>query len=240
MSAVSSGTVVPVTAASLGTLALFADLEAADRERIALACRGRSYRPGESIISRHADDADVYFVLSGRVGARIYSAGGREVAFTELGAGEVFGDLAAIDGLPRSADVEAKDDSVIVALSAAAFREARRNYPEVGEAMLRQLTALVRRLMERVVEFSTLAVSNRIHAELLRRARAASADGVSAEITPAPTHAELAAHVSTHREAVTREFRTLEKAGIISVRRGVYIRVPAIARLEELVALDPT
>lgn len=230
-------TPVTVTAESLSTVTFFAELGYDDRLAVARACRGRRHAAGELIISRHADDDDVYFVLSGRVGARIYSAGGREVAFTELGPGDAFGEMAAIDGFPRSADVEAKEPSIVISMSNAAFREARRSYPVVADAIMRELSGLVRRLMDRVVEFSTLAVSNRIHAELLRRAKAASRDGRTAEITPAPTHAELAAHVSTHREAVTREFKSLEQAGVIEVRRGVYIRVLDLERLDQLVSM---
>ena len=71
--------------------------------------------------------------------------------------------------------------------------------------MLPQLVTKIRALTTRVYEFSTLAVSNRIQAELLRLASLGTKEGKGARIAPAPTHTEIAARVSTHREAVTRE-----------------------------------
>ena len=73
----------------------------------------------------------------------------------------------------------------------------------------------IRALTTRVYEFSTLAVKNRIQAELLRLARLASGDGKRARVAPAPTHSEIASRVATHREAVTRELNRLARLGLI-------------------------
>ena len=94
---------------------------------------------------------------------------------------------------------------------------------------------VVRRLDERVFEFSTLGVNNRIHAELLRLARRAADNGqVSVEIEHAPTHAEIANRVSTHREAVTREIKRLEKLGVIEWGRSRHC-ILDIPKLDEMV-----
>lgn len=69
-------------------------------------------------------------------------------------------------------------------------------------------------LTTRVYDFSTLAVKNRIQAELLRLANLVPKDGKSARIFPAPTHGEIASRVSTHREAVTRELNRLCRIGV--------------------------
>ena len=103
----------------------------------------------------------------------------------------------------------------------------------LGE-VLRDLASLVRRLTERVVEFSTLGVRNRVHAEVLRLARDHLSADNTAEIQPAPTHAEIASRVSTHREAVTRTLNRLAREGVIDRRRGVII-VRDVERLECMV-----
>jgi CRP-like cAMP-binding protein len=99
-------------------------------------------------------------------------------------------------------------------------------------AILRHLTTQVRALTERVFEFSTLAVRNRVHAELLRLAR--DHGGNDAVICPAPTHTEIASRISTHREAVTRELNRLEDLGLI-VREGRSLRVADLERLQAMV-----
>ncbi len=119
-------------------------------------------------------------------------------------------------------------------MPAGVFWQVLRDHPEVSARILKQLATLTRNLSERVFEFSALGVKNRIHAELLRLARDHGGDGNSAIISPAPTHAEIASRVSTHREAVTRELNALARDGLFE-RRGGALVVSDIARLARLV-----
>ena len=93
---------------------------------------------------------------------------------------------------------------------------------------------MVRGLCERVVEFSTLGVKNRIHAELLRLANKHMQDENRAVISPAPTHADIASRVSTTREAVTREMSHLGQIGVIERRSGTLV-VCDTAKLTQMV-----
>ena len=99
---------------------------------------------------------------------------------------------------------------------------------------MKRLSRLTRLLSERVFEYSTLAVKNRIHAELLRLARDRIDDNNQAVIDPVPTHADLASRVSTHREAVTRELNSLAQAGLLE-RHSEKIIVRDVAELERMV-----
>ena len=150
------------------------------------------------------------------------------------GAGEVFGEYPAIDGGPRSASVEARTRCAVASMPAGAFQELLATEPKVAQALLPQLVTKIRALTTRVYEFSTLAVKNRIQAELLRLANLASREGKSARIIPAPTHVEIASRVSTHREAVTRELNRLCRIGIAE-RQGSALLVKDIERLAEMV-----
>ena len=216
--------------AKLAGVSVLRGVPAADLATIAQRCRWRRYRPKQEIVGYQEDACDVYFVVEGAVRVTIYSFSGREVAFRDLAAGESFGELAAIDGGPRSASVVAVADTLIACLSGDAFWEVLRTHPGVAEATLRRLARLVRQLSERVVEFSTLGVSNRIHAELLRLAREHRCERGRTAITPAPTHAEIASRVSTHREAVSRELSDLARAGVLERRNGTLL----IRDLEQL------
>jgi CRP-like cAMP-binding protein len=100
--------------------------------------------------------------------------------------------------------------------------------------MLPQLVMKIRALTTRVYEFSTLAVSNRIQAELLRLASLALRDGERVRIAPAPTHTEIASRVSTHREAVTRELARLARLGVIERERNALV-VTDVERLAGMV-----
>ena len=110
-----------VAAATLSGIEIFRSLSAADREVLAGRCESRRYAANQQIISHDTSSTDVCFVVSGRVRVTIYSSSGKEVSFRDIEAGEMFGDLSAIDGEPRSANVVALTDSLIVSMSAQVF-----------------------------------------------------------------------------------------------------------------------
>ena len=106
--------------------------------------------------------------------------------------------------------------------------------PTLAMLLLKKMVSKIRSLTTRVYEFSTLAVNNRIQAELLRLVSLAPHKGTTAEIEPAPTHAEIASRTSTHREAVSRELSRLSKIGLIE-RRGRALVVKDVKRLSAMV-----
>ncbi len=223
-----------ITAETLRGIEVFQSLAADERRALATSCDARYYSVNEQVVSRQDESSDVYFIVSGDVRVTIYSRSGRQVSFRDLGSGQMFGDLSAIDGRPRSATVVALADSLILSMPSERFWEALRAHPAVTEATLKELANLIRRLSDRVIEFSTLGVKNRIHAELLRLAREHMHDDNSAEILPAPTHADVASRISTHREAVTRELNHLTQTGLIERRSGKLV-IHDVARLTKMV-----
>jgi CRP-like cAMP-binding protein len=218
----------------LRTIALLEGLAPERLDALARDCAWRRYAPAQQILSREADDRDVCLIVAGRVRVTTYSAGGREVSFRDIGAGDFFGEVAAIDGGPRSADVLALEPTLVASMSPAVFRRLLHEEPAVAERILLRLVGLVRGLSERVIDLSTLGVQNRIHAELLRLAREAGVSANAARIDPAPKHTEIASRVSTYREQVTRELSALVKLGILE--RGEHaLVVRDVAALERLV-----
>ena len=119
-------------------------------------------------------------------------------------------------------------------MSAEMFRDLLAEVPEMAQIVMQRMVGSLRTLVERVVEFSTLGVRNRIHAELLRLARAGRIVDGTGRISPPPTHAEIAARISTHREAVTRELKVLERSDLLERTRGAYV-VKDISELERMV-----
>jgi CRP-like cAMP-binding protein len=204
-------------------------------EQLARQCRWRRIAAGQRVISRAAADTDVYLIVSGEVRVTTFSAAGRQVTFGDMRAGEWFGDFAAIDGLSRSADVVATADTLVASMSPALFRQLLRDHAAVCDRMMRRLVNSVRELTERVFEFSTLGVQNRVHAELLRLARQAGVKGNVSRIDPAPRHTDIAGNISTYREQVTRELSAMAKQGLIQ-RSGGALVIPNVERLERIVS----
>lgn len=224
----------PQRAARRTESTLLAALAPETRDVIRAQCATRRYPKGRQIISELDRGDNIYFIERGRVRVALFSSGGREVSFITLEAGENFGELAVLDGMPRSANVIALSDVEIMIMPSQVFHELLAGHPPLALATLRQLSAVIRRLCERVFEFSTVGVNHRLHAELLRIAREhVDLDG-AARISTAPTHAQLASRISCHREAVSRELRSLEKNGVI-IRDKRKLLVPQVARLQEMV-----
>jgi CRP-like cAMP-binding protein len=213
---------------------LFKDLSDGERDAVAAQCRWRNYFVDQLVIGHKDPSTDVYFIATGRVRVTVFSPKGKEVSFRDLGAGASFGELAAFDGRPRSANVVALGDTLLGSMPAETLRAVLTEHPKVADRMMSYLADLVRKLSDRVVEFSVLAVKNRIHAELLRLAREHGIDDNAALISPSPTHAVIATRISTHRERVTRELAQLARDGVIKRRRGA-LEVLDIDRLSRLV-----
>jgi CRP/FNR family cyclic AMP-dependent transcriptional regulator len=208
-------------------------------EALSKRCQWQRYRPHQLIVGQDDETKDVFFIVRGKVRVTVYAASGKEVSFRDLGAGQMFGELSAIDGQPRSATVIALQEALMARMPPNVFWTMLERHPQVAAAVLHYLVGLVRALSDRVFEFSTLAVKNRIHAELLRLAREASGrNNGTTLISPAPTHAEIASRISTHREAVTRELNELVRTGLVErCSGGLIIRdIERLARLVEDVA----
>ncbi len=212
-------------------------LEGLPEERLqslATQCKWRRYEPEQMIFSREGTDRDVHLIVAGKVRITIYAASGRQVTFNDEKAGAAFGELAAIDGKPRTADAVALESLLIASMPPAAFKQLLRDEPVVLDRVLLQLIALVRRLSDRVIDLSTLGVQNRVHAEVLRLAREAGVADNRARIDPAPKHTDIASRVSTYREQVTRELSLLTRSGILSKDAHALV-IRDVARLEQLV-----
>jgi CRP/FNR family transcriptional regulator, cyclic AMP receptor protein len=224
---------IPIKANTLTGIKLFRELSEKDRVRIASHCQGRIFHPEDYIVTQEEHSRDVYFIISGEVRAIYFSTSGKQISFREQYAGEMFGELSAIDGKARSADIMALTDVSLAIMSAEDFKDLLAENALLSFEVMQHLTNLVRLLSERVIEFTALAVKNRIQAELLRLSRKAKVEGSRHIISPVPTHGDLANRVSTHREAVTRELKELEKNGILERNHDHWIVVD-IERLQQM------
>ena len=200
--------------------------EIARRLRVIRAPKGRT------LVEKGSGSTDVFFLLEGRAEVLLYSSNGREVCIHNIGPGDMFGEIAVLDGEPRSASIVASSDMMIVAMRASDFMACFESSPAAGIWLARRLASGMRRLTEQVFELSALNVQTRIHCELLRLAQKGEPCSGGIEVRPAPTHAELASRIGTHREAVTREMQVLSKGKIISHGRRSLMIID-LARLEQ-------
>lgn len=219
---------------SLAGIGLLAGLSEEARGALEKRCRWRRYGDGELIIDRESETRDVFFVIEGRVRVVNHSASGREIAFAEVEPGGHFGDMAAIDGQPRSASIVSLTDTLVASLSPDAFIALLKDNPDSAFIVMRDLAGIVRAAVDRIMDLSTLGANNRVYAEILRLARPTVGDKNEAVIKPIPVHGDIASRVSTTRETVARVFGDLTRQGVLKRERDAII-VFDIAQLEHMV-----
>lgn len=219
---------------TLKDILLLSELDEDEVSIVEKNCRWKTYGSGEQIIDQHSDTRDIFFVVAGRVRVVNYSLSGREITFDDLEPGSHFGELAAIDGLPRSASVMALDEARIASLPADQFHQMVLDHPEIALKLMKHLAHLVRTSTARIMDLSTLGANNRIHADLLRLARKVTEDDMTAVISPIPVHSDVASRVSTTRETVARVMNDLARKGIVERQKNALV-VQDLERLEDMV-----
>ena len=200
---------------SLAGIRLFDGLSESALEDLSKRCRWHKYQPNEQVIDRFGDSRDLYLIVEGRVRVVNYSVTGREVTFDEREEGEYFGELAALDGEPRSANVIALNELNVACLSQEAFNRLLLEHPRVTLKILNGLAKIVRASNKRIMDLSTVGANNRVHAEILRLAIPGIRTDNTAIVSPFPIHGDIASRVSTTRETVNRVFSDLSRRGIV-------------------------
>jgi CRP-like cAMP-binding protein len=224
---------------ALRDVTLLGKLTPTQRDAVAAQCHWQRMSAGDMVLAREdagaaAHGQSVYLVVAGSVRVTTYSAAGRQVTFRDVASGDWIGEIAAIDGGPRSADIQALTEGLLAVVPRTLFLQLMQQHVDVLEQVLRRLTGLVRSLSQRVIDLSTLGVPQRLQAELLRLAMEAGIEGNRARIAPAPRHADMASANSTYREQVSREMSALQRAGLVGKEPGMLV-VLDVQRLEALV-----
>lgn len=218
----------------LAGVELLASLPDMSLERLAKDCRWFEVPAGREVIAPEGSDDGVYFVLEGTVRVLHSNASGREVSFADIGPGNVVGELAALDGGPRTASVMSLTDALLAQLDSGKFHRLLKDEPEVSVALLLHLAGIIRDADKRIGALSAERAVVRIEAELLRLVESCHAEvGVDGRVVldPLPSDSEIAARVSSSRETVNRTIAQLTRAGLI-LRRGTQLIVQDLTALQ--------
>lgn len=219
---------------SLKGIGILEPMSEEGRQKLESLSRWRDFTRDEQIIDRDSDTGDVFFIVRGRVRVVNYSYSGREVSYDDLGAGGVFGELSAIDGEPRSANVVALENTTVAALSPEQFRQALMENPGFALGVMARLVEIIRGSTDRIMDLSTLGAYTRVYAEILRLAREHAGDDNSATIRPVPIHSDVASRAGTTRETVARALSDLSRKGVAK-REDDALVIDDIDQLEEIV-----
>ncbi len=204
-------------------------------------CNWRRFDPEEVLVDFDDLSTDVYFLLTGEVRVLMRTASGKEVILDEMKAGELFGELAALDGIKRSANVTALTRGEACVMPASVLKEILCSQPKVAERLFCLMASRIRELNSRFVEQTVLDLRHRLYSELLRLSMLRHEGRGERVITPPPFHHIVAARIGCRREQITREFTMMTQEGLIERTRGALIlRQPDVlkARVAEALRAD--
>lgn len=216
-------------------------------------CVWRSMRPNDVVFELDDPTADVYFIVRGKLrivirrdawatdGDAALKVGEPSVAelvtLAEFTSGETFGELAAVDGRPRSARAVALDNGLLAVLPREHFLALMHEHPPLSVALLERFAGFIRSLNSRVYSLSTLTARQRVFMELLRLAEPrAIGDGTWA-IDPLPSHGDIAGWVGADRETVAAAVGQLAREGLVE-RRHKTLVIKDLPRLRLLAHLS--
>jgi CRP/FNR family cyclic AMP-dependent transcriptional regulator len=221
---------------TLGKIELFRSLTPEQIKTLDSRCIWRRAKAREWILDYQEESTEVFFLTSGIVRVLIQTEEGRETILRDIQAGSSFGELAAIDSHKRSASILALTDATIARMTSSTYVETVTSHPEVAKQALIMMTRHIRSLTDRVREFTTLGIHDRLTRELVRMSRPDRTGEKRAIITPPPTHAHLAGLIGTRRETVTKELRAMAKAGLLETRRGAIVLIDVQKLVQNLEA----
>jgi len=212
---------------------LFRELPPATLDHITTYVRRRSVPKGTVIFRKGDPGVGLIGVLSGAVKISVASADGRDVVLNIIREGEVFGEIALLDGRARTADATTMSDCELMTIERREFIPFLRSQPDVTLKLMEILCSRLRRTSEQVHEMTFLNLSTRIAKTLIRLAEKAKDSDRGGTVTI--TQREISQIVGRSRESTNKRLRAWEKSGWIRLQRGS-VTVLKPEKLEHIVA----
>ena len=203
---------------------LFRAFRQDDLQKISDVVKIQSLKKGDTLFRKGEQGTALYLIVSGRIKISVTSRLGDEVILSILSNGELFGDMALLDGMTRSADAVALEDSQVYVLYQEDFIFILMKSSTAIKALFSTLCARLRKTDKFVEETCFLNVSSRLARRLSEFAERQIKAGEDGEIRIEMTQSELASMVGATRESVNKELRNMREKGIVrTVGRSVVV-----------------
>jgi CRP-like cAMP-binding protein len=221
----------------LARTGLFGELDENARRRLAEVAIERNYKKGQLIFYQGDLGESLFIVAEGSVKVFVTSEDGDEMVLVTLGPGDIFGELAVIDGGPRSASAETLEATKLLALTRTTLLQVMHEHPAITDSLLRTLGSVVRRLTEQATDLVFLDLHGRVAKLLVSFTDSRGVDQHGETILDLRlTQTDLAAMVGGSRQSVNQILRLFERRGLVELR-GRKIVVKELAQLRRRAGL---
>ena len=209
------------TIALLRRVPVFSTLAPEDLAQVAEVAVPRRFEAGEVVFKEGDEGTTCYIVRSGKARAIREHPDGRSITLAHFSPGDIFGEMAMLDGERRSATVEITEGSETIAILGADMHRLLRAHPDISLKLIAALGQRLRDTNERLARQSFQTVQSRVAAVLAQLVEATRGEaGGDGDVLITITQAELAQLVGSSRESASRFLAVLERAGIITQGRG--------------------
>ena len=197
---------------------LFRDLPPPIIERIGSYMKIRKIPRGTTIFTKGDPGTGLIGVLNGNVKISVASADGRDIVFNIIQPGEIFGEIALLDGHPRTADATAMSDCELMVIERRDFIQFLRSQPDMTLKFIEILCARLRRTSEQVQDLTFLNLPTRLAKTLLHLT--SQTEGSASRRKVAITQREISQIIGRSRESTNKQLRVWAKRGWIALDRG--------------------
>jgi CRP/FNR family cyclic AMP-dependent transcriptional regulator len=216
----------------LKRIPLFTSFSEADHQRLVTLLRRETLRKGETLFRRGDEGNALYLILQGRIKISL-SRQMDAVTLAVLGQGEFLGEMALLDGLPRSADAIAMENSSLYALNRNDFLSFIVHNEKAVRAVLSSLSLRLRKTDNLLAEMCFLNLSVRLAHKLVELAEQQGPDAEAPDIYELRiSQQELGNILGVSRESINKELKHLREKGWVSTARN-YIRIHQLAALKK-------
>ena len=201
---------------------LFEHLHTEDRQRLAGSIKDYSLKKGEILFHKGSAGDALYIIKQGKIKISLLSNVGTEVVLAIFSEGDFFGEMALLDGMPRSADAMAIEPTDLLVLDRQDFIAFLMNKKNAVQAVLQSLSQRLRHTDDLLEDTCFLQISARFAKKLVELAAThgrQEGDKVCIDLTL--TQQDLASMVGTTRESINKELRTLREKGLVSIQDNV-------------------
>lgn len=207
------------------TALLMRGLDAVDRAALVHLAQVHTLPDATFLSLRGTPAREVFVLLDGRCLGLVPSRGGKDLVVDRILPGRTIGELAALDGGARVRTVRSEGPVTVARIGIDDFLPWLSVRPAAMRNLLAELAGNMRDMTDRLYDVAMHDVETRVRLFLIRLLIEADALRDGGEIDPAPSHGEIAAHVATNREAVSRVMSRFNRMGFIDTgRRRIMVR----------------
>ena len=213
---------------------IFSELKDDTLEQIATIGIKKIFKKDSVVLLEHETGSALFVISNGKVKISRVSDDGKEVILAILGESDFFGEMAILDGLTRSANVTATEDSEIFIIQRNDFLELLKTHPEVAISLLKELTQRLRAADMKIKSLSLKDAEGKVATVLLQLADDLGRIKQGAvEIEKLPFQHDLANMAGTSRETISRTLHSFAKKGLVEIE-GSKLRIPDYERFKEM------